>query len=187
VDVWKALEDAKASVNAKVEALERVRERIPFEGAKAVNLANVYTYMIDVLERISSILECLGNAKETNAVSVGKNYLRVRDSKWFVEVADGGVVLKRLNPALTITVTPESVRIATRTKEDKEIKREAVLTNSEFEIRRDKLEVKGRYADYDQVYENSYYIRKAFRELAREVMKKGEPLIQHMKFMNVSC
>ena len=187
MDVWKALEEARASVNAKIEALSKTRDRIPFEGTKAINLANVYTYMINVLEEIRNVLDCLRNAKDTNAVSLGKGVLRVRDSKWMVEVHDGSVIIKRINPSLSITISPEEVTIATRSKDEKEIKRVAKLGNGEFELIKDKLSIKGRYSDYDFVYNNSYYIRQAFKEVAREVMKKGEPLISHLKFMNVSC
>ncbi len=187
MDVWEALEQAKASLDAKIANLERVRDRIPYEGARAINLANIYTYMMDVLNQIRGIVECLSNAKDTPAVSSGKSYIRVKDMKWFAEATENGLVLKRINPTLTITITPEAVKIATHTKEDKEIKREAVLKNAEFELRRDKLVISGKYGDYDFVLSNAYYIRRAFKEVAREVMKKSEPLVQHMKFLNVSC
>ncbi|NPA84627.1 MAG: hypothetical protein GXO07_01315 [Crenarchaeota archaeon] len=187
MDVWEGLEQAKASLDAKIAGLERVRDRIPYVGAKAINLANVYTYMIDVLERIKSVVECLSNAKDTSAVVGGKGMIRVKDTNWFVQVEGDSVVLKRVNPSLTIAISPEAVRIATRTKEDKEIKKEAVLGNSEFKMRRDKVEVAGRYGDYDYVLDNAYYVRTAFKEVAREVMKKGEPLIAHLKTFNVTC
>ena len=187
MDVWAALEQAKASLDAKIANLERARDRIPYEGARAINLANIYTYMMDVLERVRSVVECLSNAKDSNAVTGGKQLLRVKGMNWYAEVSGNALVLKRINPAVSITITPEEVKIAIKSKDEKEIKREVVLSNNEFKMKRDKMEVSGKYNDYENVLNNAYYIRRAFKEVAREVMKKSEPLITHMKFMNVTC
>ena len=187
MDVWKALEMAKNSLDVKIRNLERARDGIKFEGTKAINLANMYTYFADVLTAIRDVIECLSAAKDTSAVRVGKGFATVANSKWSIEVTDDKVILKRINPSLVITITPEEVKVSSRSKDEKEIVNYAIFRNNSFEVARNKYKVSMNYNEYENILNNSYYIRYALKPVAREVIKKCPALIQHLKGMNVIC
>ncbi len=187
MDVWKALEMAKTSLDTKIRNLERAREGIRFEGAKAINLANMYTYFADVLSTIRDVLECLSAAKDTSAIKIGKGIATVSNSKWSIEIAGDKVILKRINPSLIITIAPEEVKISSRGKDEKELANYAIFRNSGFEVVRNKFKIAMNYNEYENILNSSYYIRYAFKPVAREVIKKCPALVQHLKAMNVIC
>ncbi len=187
MDVWKGLEMAKTSLDVKIRNLERARDGIKFEGTKAINLANMYTYFADVLSAIREAIECLSAAKETSAIRTGKGIATVANSKWSIETLDDKVILKRINPSLIITISPEEVKISTRGKDEKEIVNYAVFRNNSFEVARNKYKLSMNYNEYEGILENSYYIRYALKPVAREVIKKCPALVQHLKNMNVIC
>ncbi|UXD22043.1 hypothetical protein IPA_01125 [Ignicoccus pacificus DSM 13166] len=184
MDVWSAFEMAASSLDAKLARIDRARDGIPFEGTKAINVANILTHFESVLEEIRSSLDCLKELKESS-IAKGKNVVRIEGTHWAMTTEDNALVLMRTNPSLVIKISPEEVYISSKHKDSSGY--EAKFTNTDFTVRKDKVVVNARYADYDTLNKKSYYIRYAFRELGRMVTKRIPRLVQDLKIRGVHC
>ena len=147
-------------------------------------MANILTHFESVLEEIRGALNCLKELKDTS-IAKGKNVVRIEGTHWAMTTEGDALVLMRVDPSLVIKISPEEVAISSRHKDSSGY--EAKFTNSEFKVRKDKVEVSARYTDYETLNKQSYYIRYAFRDLARMVTKRMPRLVQDLKIKGVHC
>ena len=184
MEVWKAFEEALSSLDAKINRIEKARDGIPFEGTKAINVANILTHFANTLEEIHNLLNCLKELKDSS-LAKGKKVVRIEGTHWTIQTEDGALVVKRVDPSLVIKISPEEVFVSSKHKDESGY--EATFGNAEFKVRKDKVQVSKRYTDYEGINQDSYYIRYAFKDLAKMVMKRAPQLIQELKIKGVHC
>jgi len=182
--VWDSFERAIASLESKMARIERARDNIPFEGTKAINVANILTYFDSVLEEIHNTLNCLKELKDTS-IAKGKSVVRIEGTHWTIEEEDSSLVIKRVDPTLTIKISEDAVTLSSRHKDESGV--EAILTNTDFLTRKDKVKVESRYNDYEFINANSYYVRYTFKDLAKLINRRLPQLVQDLKIRGVHC
>jgi hypothetical protein len=185
MSVWELFDMALNSVTQKRNRIERARDNIPFEGTKAINVANILTQLDVLLEEIENMLNCLKELRDSS-LAVGKEAIRIAGTRWIIQKeGDDTLVLKRLDPALAIKISPEKIEISSSHKEESGLK--TIFTNTEFSTQKNKVKVEAKYNEYEKIQDESYYIRYAFKDLARMVERRSGDLIQYLKIKGVHC
>ncbi len=184
MDVWKALENAENSVQRKIERIERARDSIPFEGSRGISVANVLTNFASTLSEVERLIACLLNLKDTS-IAKGNAVKTVDNTYWKFYNVGNKVFITRHDPAISVVVSDEAVTISLKRKGEKGLS--ATFKDSEFSIKKDKLEVGSNYSNYQYLLDNMYYINYALRPIARALKRRVPALTSQLKMLGVQC
>ncbi|ALU12521.1 hypothetical protein EYM_04815 [Ignicoccus islandicus DSM 13165] len=184
MDVWKALENANASVQRKINRLERARDNVPLEGARGIAVANILTNMISILEEVNKLIACFQNLKDTSVVKGNKVKL-VNNTYWKFYTDGDKLIVTRHDPSITVVIGDENVRISLKSKDEKGAS--AVFSDGSFSIRKDKLTIEGNYTNYEYLLEKDYYINYALRPISKAIKRRVPHVLTQLKMLGIQC